>query len=194
MSSSPPRGVVNSIGNNTPPSPPSTTASSSSAISSTSSVGQHRSGSSNNPANPALGSYLGQLAAAQHIRRLVERYLTLAPVFIGGPSNTSLELPPGAAPQNGSKPDNAQKLHPNQVCFMSSPPAAKYGLVVKLPVLIAYFPVLALGILGKGVLFVTQPLEDRLTGLTGSSTRQLIKASYLATSCHVYAFNLMAIA
>ncbi len=41
----------------------------------------------------------------------------------------------------------------------------------RMPVLTAYFPVLAKGILGKGGLFVTPPLEDCLTGLTGSSTR-----------------------
>ena len=38
-------------------------------------------------------------------------------------------------------------------------------------VLTAYFPVPALGILGKGVLFVVPPLADCLTGLTGSSTQ-----------------------
>ena len=38
-------------------------------------------------------------------------------------------------------------------------------------VLTAYFPVLAEGILGKAGLFVTLPLEDYLSGLTGSSTR-----------------------
>ena len=37
----------------------------------------------------------------------------------------------------------------------------------KLPVLTAYFPVLAQGILGKGELIVTPPLEYRLTGLAG---------------------------
>ena len=41
----------------------------------------------------------------------------------------------------------------------------------KLPVFTAYFPVLAEGILGKGGLLVTPPLEDCLTGLTGSSTQ-----------------------
>ena len=40
-----------------------------------------------------------------------------------------------------------------------------------MPVLTAYFPMLAKGILGKGGLFVAQPLEDCLIGLTGSSTR-----------------------
>ena len=35
-----------------------------------------------------------------------------------------------------------------------------------MPVLTTYFPVLASGILGKGVLFVTPPLEDYLTVLT----------------------------
>lgn len=39
-------------------------------------------------------SYFGQLAAANHVKKLVERYLSLAPVFIGGPANTSLEAPP----------------------------------------------------------------------------------------------------
>ncbi len=39
-----------------------------------------------------------------------------------------------------------------------------------MPVLTAYFPVLAYGIMGKGGLFVAPPLEDCLTGLTGSST------------------------
>ncbi len=37
--------------------------------------------------------------------------------------------------------------------------------------LTAYFPVLALGILGLGGLFVAPPLGDCLTGLTGSSTQ-----------------------
>ncbi len=36
---------------------------------------------------------------------------------------------------------------------------------INLPVLTAYFPVLAEGILGKGGLFVTPPLEDCLNGL-----------------------------
>ena len=40
-----------------------------------------------------------------------------------------------------------------------------------MPVLTAYYPVLAYGILGKGELFVAPSLEDCLTGLTGSSTR-----------------------
>ena len=35
----------------------------------------------------------------------------------------------------------------------------------KLPILAAYFPVLALEILGKGELFVAPPLDDCLTGL-----------------------------
>ncbi len=42
---------------------------------------------------------------------------------------------------------------------------------IRSPVLIAYFPVLVYGILGKGGLFVAPPLEDCLPGLTGSSTR-----------------------
>ncbi len=41
----------------------------------------------------------------------------------------------------------------------------------KVPVLKAYFPVLAYGILGKSGLFVAPPLEDCLTGPTGSSTQ-----------------------
>ena len=49
----------------------------------------------------------------------------------------------------------------------------------KLPVLTAYFLVLAYGILGKGGLFATQPLEDRLTRLTGSSTRAGTGRTYL---------------
>ncbi len=40
-----------------------------------------------------------------------------------------------------------------------------------LPILTAYFPVLAYGILGKSGLFVAPPLEDRLTVLTGSSVQ-----------------------
>jgi hypothetical protein len=56
--------------------------------------GHHHSEAAVSKESPAnLGSYLGQLAAANHVRKLVERYLTLAPVFIGGPSNTSLEIP-----------------------------------------------------------------------------------------------------
>ncbi len=53
----------------------------------------------------------------------------------------------------------------------------------KLPVLTAYFPVLAKGILGKGGLFVALPLEDCLTGLTstqagtGGTELQLIGSS-----------------
>ena len=43
-------------------------------------------------------SYFGQLAAANHVKKLVERYLSLAPVFIGGPANTSLEAPPPHPP------------------------------------------------------------------------------------------------
>ncbi len=39
------------------------------------------------------------------------------------------------------------------------------------PILTAYFPMLTYGILGKGELFVSPPLEDCLTELTGSSTR-----------------------
>ena len=40
-----------------------------------------------------------------------------------------------------------------------------------IPVFTAYFTVLAYGILGKSRLFLAQPLEDCLTGLTGSSTQ-----------------------
>ncbi len=59
-----------------------------------------------------------------------------------------------------------------EICFCSfSPPAAEYALVVNYQFGPAYFPVLAYGILGKGGLFVTPPIEDCLTGLTGSSTR-----------------------
>ena len=43
-------------------------------------------------------NYFGQLAAANHVKKLVERYLSLAPVFIGGPSNTSLEAPSQGPP------------------------------------------------------------------------------------------------
>ena len=53
-----------------------------------------------------------------------------------------------------------------------SPPAAEYALAIhsSMQVLTAYSPVLAYDIMGKGVLFVATPLEDCLTGLTGSST------------------------
>ena len=40
-----------------------------------------------------------------------------------------------------------------------------------MPVIAAYFPVLAEGILGKGGLFVAPLLQDCLNGLTGSSTQ-----------------------
>ncbi len=50
------------------------------------------------PGGTANLSYFGQLAAANHVKKLVERYLSLAPVFIGGPANTSLELPGPIAP------------------------------------------------------------------------------------------------
>lgn len=45
-----------------------------------------------------VAAYFGQLAAANHVKKLVERYLSLAPVFIGGPANTSLEAPPPPPP------------------------------------------------------------------------------------------------
>ena len=47
------------------------------------------------------------------------------------------------------------------------------GILIRnrVPVLTAYFSVLASGILGKGELFVTLPLEDCLTGPKGSSIR-----------------------
>ena len=51
------------------------------------------------------------------------------------------------------------------VVFDVSPPAAEC-----MAVLTAYSPVLASDILGKGGLFGAPPLEDCLTGLTGSST------------------------
>ena len=94
MSSSPPRGSLNNsnIGDHHQASSTTTTTASTSTPSS----------SSGASSNPALGSYLGQLAAANHIRRLVERYISLAPVFIGGPSNTSLETPPGSTPAASS--------------------------------------------------------------------------------------------
>lgn len=49
---------------------------------------------SNSTADNQGPNYLGQLAAANQVQRLVQRYLSLAPVFIGGPANTSLEAPP----------------------------------------------------------------------------------------------------
>ncbi len=60
-----------------------------------------------------------------------------------------------------------------------------------LPVLTAYFPVLAYGILGKGGLFVAPPLEDYFTGLTGTGCTelQLIGSSVAdcqALTCPVY--------
>ncbi len=55
--------------------------------------------------------------------------------------------------------------------YTCSLPAAKYAVVVKLPALTVYLPLPALRHLGKGGLFVAPPLEDFLTGLTGSSTR-----------------------
>ena len=39
----------------------------------------------NNGTGDKVANYFGQLAAANHVKKLVERYLTLAPVFIGGP-------------------------------------------------------------------------------------------------------------
>ena len=41
--------------------------------------------SENNGTGDKVANYFGQLAAANHVKKLVERYLTLAPVFIGGP-------------------------------------------------------------------------------------------------------------
>ena len=49
----------------------------------------------------------------------------------------------------------------------------------KLPVLTAYFPLSAYGILGKGGLFVAPQQEDCLTGLTGSSTLAGTSCAYL---------------
>ena len=45
-------------------------------------------------------NYFGQLAAANHVKKLIERYLSLAPVFIGGPAETSLEAPQHPPPLN----------------------------------------------------------------------------------------------
>ena len=45
----------------------------------------------------------------------------------------------------------------------------------KLPVLTAYFPVLAEDILGKGGLFVAPPLDDRPTALMGIELEQVIQ-------------------
>ena len=53
-----------------------------------------------------------------------------------------------------------------------------------LPVLTAYFPVLAMGILGKGGLFVAPPLKDDLTGLTGSSTQAGTGRTVWSTAMH----------
>ena len=50
----------------------------------------------------------------------------------------------------------------------------------KLPSWTAYFPELAYGILGKGVLFVEPPLED--TGLTGSSTQAKADCRFIGSS------------
>ena len=56
-------------------------------------------------------SYFGQLAAANHVKKLVERYLTLAPVFIGGPANTSLEAPPPGPPPLNDTEKGMQQMH-----------------------------------------------------------------------------------
>ena len=59
-------------------------------------------------------SYFGQLAAANHVKKLVERYLSLAPVFIGGPANTSLEAPPpGPPPLNDTEKGMQLMQHAN---------------------------------------------------------------------------------
>ena len=60
--------------------------------------------------NVANLTYFGQLAAANHVKKLVERYLSLAPVFIGGPANTSLENPPPAPPPR--QPPPPHPAHP----------------------------------------------------------------------------------
>ena len=50
--------------------------------------------------NSVVTNYFGQLAAANHVKKLIERYLSLAPVFIGGPAETSLEAPQHPPPLN----------------------------------------------------------------------------------------------
>ena len=62
-------------------------------------------------------SYFGQLAAANHVKKLVERYLSLAPVFIGGPANTSLEAPPPAPPPPPPCLNEAEKGMPQHANF-----------------------------------------------------------------------------
>ena len=65
------------------------------AADTTSNQSESESSSSALPAN-----YFGQLAAANHVKKLIERYLSLAPVFIGGPAETSLEAPQHPPPLN----------------------------------------------------------------------------------------------
>ncbi len=60
--------------------------------------------------------------------------------------------------------------HMEEVLYLTCT-GIRTGIRMKLPVLTAYFPVLAYGILGKGGLLVAPHLEDFLTGLKGSSTR-----------------------
>ena len=54
----------------------------------------------NEESTNTVSNYFGQLAAANHVKKLIERYLSLAPVFIGGPAETSLEAPQHPPPLN----------------------------------------------------------------------------------------------
>ncbi len=86
---------------------------------------------------------------------------------------SSKDIAPKAAPKlaNMTKPDTSQMIPFKVKKFFVFSAFGGIRTGSKIPVLTAYLPVLAYGILGKGGLFVTPPLEDCLTGTTGSSTQ-----------------------
>ena len=61
-------------------------------------------------AKQGLGDYLSHLARAAQVQRLLERYLALAPVFIGGPSSTSLDLLPPPQNSKASSPSSGSPV------------------------------------------------------------------------------------
>ena len=77
-------------------------------------------------AKQGLGDYLSHLARASQVQRLLERYIALAPVFIGGPSSTSLDLlppPPSAQYSKAGLPSG-----PWEGLGVNPPPLVPIGL------------------------------------------------------------------
>ena len=69
---------------------------------------------------------MSHLARASQVQRLLERYIALAPVFIGGPSSTSLDLlppPPSAQYSKAGLPSG-----PWEGLGVNPPPLVPIGL------------------------------------------------------------------